>query len=59
VEKTGGDLDEGTLISDKSRLEQDDLDEDLSSELTNDLMFLEALLADLNRTLAQPTAPVF
>jgi hypothetical protein len=47
------------VASYKSQLEQDDLDEDRAADLTNDLMFLEALLKDLKRTLAQPTAPVF
>ncbi|UIE36880.1 hypothetical protein [Leptodesmis sichuanensis] len=47
------------IASYKSQLEQAGLDEDRAADLTNDLMFLEALLEDLKRSLAQPTAPVF
>ena len=50
---------EAQALSYQSQLAQDDLDEDLAADLTNDLMFLEALLQDLKQTLAQPTTPVF
>jgi cell fate (sporulation/competence/biofilm development) regulator YlbF (YheA/YmcA/DUF963 family) len=43
----------------QSQLESEDLSEDEVSDLTNDSMFLESLLQDLNKALAMPVAQVF
>jgi hypothetical protein len=43
----------------EQQLERTDLHEDESSDLTNDLMFLESLLQDFKKALEIPTARVF
>jgi hypothetical protein len=47
------------ILSYEQQLEVPDLDEDQASDLTNDLMFLEALLQDFKKALEMPMAQVF
>lgn len=47
------------ILAYEQQLEAPDLDEDNASDLTNDLMFLEALLQDFRKALEMPTAQVF
>jgi hypothetical protein len=43
----------------QSQLDSEELSEDEVSDLTNDSMFLESLLQDLQKALAVPVAQVF
>jgi hypothetical protein len=47
------------ILAYEQQLEVPDLDEDRASDLTNDLMFLEALLQDFKKALEMPMAQVF
>ncbi len=43
----------------ESQLEDETLDDDRISDVTNDLMFVESLLEDLKKSLEAPITPVF
>ena len=47
------------VASYQTQLERGDLADDQAADVTNDLMFLEALLQDLKQALARPMAQIF
>jgi hypothetical protein len=47
------------VVAYEAQLEDETLDDDQVSDVTNDLMFVESLLEDLKKSLEAPIAQVF